>query len=75
MSARVIHRRIKMCRQERYCEVKEEGNPAYNGMSAEFTFLAQIMAEFAMLVGQLLVLAYQFMIHVPACVVHALQKC
>jgi hypothetical protein len=44
-------------------------------MSAKFTFLAQIQAEFAVLIGQLLVLAYQVMIHVPACVVHALQKC
>jgi hypothetical protein len=54
---------------------KEENNPAYNGMSAEFTFLAQIQAKLAVLIGQLPVLAYQVMIHVPACIVHVLQKC
>jgi hypothetical protein len=54
---------------------KEENNQAYNGMSAEFTFLAQIQAKFAVLIGQLPVLAYQIMIHVPVCIVHALQKC
>jgi hypothetical protein len=54
---------------------KEENNLAYNGMSAEFTFLAQIQAQFVVLIGQLPVHAYQVMIHVPACVVHALQKC
>jgi hypothetical protein len=37
---------------------KEENNPAYNGMSAEFIFLAQIQAKFAMLIRQLPVLAY-----------------
>jgi hypothetical protein len=31
-----------MCRQEELQSAKEENNPAYNGMSAEFTFLAQI---------------------------------
>jgi hypothetical protein len=40
-----------MCRQEEYCEVNEENNPAYSGMSAGFTFLGQIKAKFAMLVG------------------------
>jgi hypothetical protein len=54
---------------------KEESNPAYNGMSAEFTFLGQIQAKFAVLVGQLPMLTYQVMIHVSACIVHALQKC
>jgi hypothetical protein len=63
---------IKMCQQEEYCE---ENNPAYNGMSARFTFHAQVQVKFAMLVGQLPMLAYQVMIHVLACVVHALQKC
>jgi hypothetical protein len=54
---------------------KEENNLAYNGMSAEFTFLAQIQAKFVVLIRQLSVLAYQVMIHVPVCIVHALQKC
>jgi hypothetical protein len=40
-----------MCRQEEYCEVKEENNPAYSGMSAGFTFLGQIQAKFAVLIG------------------------
>jgi hypothetical protein len=40
-----------MCRQEEYCEVKEESNPTYSGMSAGFTFLAQIKAKLAMLIG------------------------
>jgi hypothetical protein len=64
-----------MCRQEEYCEVKEESNLAYSGMSAGFTFLGQIQAKFVVLVGQLPMLAYQIMIHVPALIVHALQKC
>jgi hypothetical protein len=64
-----------MCRQEEYCEVKEENNPAYSGMSAGFTFLGQIQAKFFVLVGQLPMLAYQVMIHVLAFIVHALQKC
>jgi hypothetical protein len=63
-----------MCRQEEYCEVKEENNPAYSGMSAGFTFLGQLQTKFAVLVGQFPVLAYQVMIHVPALIVHALQK-
>jgi hypothetical protein len=54
---------------------KEENNLAYNGMSAEFTFLAQIQVKSAVLIGQLPVLTYQVMIHVPACIVQALQKC
>jgi hypothetical protein len=66
---------INMCRQEEYHEVKEENNSAYSGMSAGFTFLGQIQAKFAVLVGQLPMLAYQVMIHVPAFIVHALQKC
>jgi hypothetical protein len=64
-----------MCRQEEYCKVKEENNLAYSGMSAGFTFLGQIQVKFAVLVGQLPMLAYQVMIHVPAFIVHALQKC
>jgi hypothetical protein len=64
-----------MYRQEEYCEVKEESNPAYGGMSAGFTFLGQVQAKFAVLIGQLPMLAYQVMIHVPALIVHALQKC
>jgi hypothetical protein len=43
-------------------------------MSAGFTFLGQIQSEFAVLIGQLSMLAYQVMIHVPAFIVHALQK-
>jgi hypothetical protein len=54
---------------------KEESNPAYNDMSAEFTFVGQIQTKFAVLVRQLPMLAYQVMIHVPACIVHAMQKC
>jgi hypothetical protein len=46
-----------MCRQEEYYEVKEENNLAYSGMSAGFTFLGQIQAKFAVLVGQLPMLA------------------
>jgi hypothetical protein len=64
-----------MYRQEEYCEVKEESNPAYSGMSAGFTFLGQVQTKFAMLIGQLPMLAYQVMIHVPALIVHVLQKC
>jgi hypothetical protein len=64
-----------MYQQEEYCEVKEETNLAYSGMSAGFTFLSQIQAKFAVLIGQLPMLAYQIMIHVPALIVHALQKC
>jgi hypothetical protein len=48
---RVMRRHIRMCRQEEYCEVKEESNPAYSSMSARFTFLCQVQAKFAMLVG------------------------
>jgi hypothetical protein len=62
-------------RQEEYCEVKEESSLAYSGMSVGFTFLGQIQAKFVVLVGQLPMLAYQIMIHVPALIVHALQKC
>jgi hypothetical protein len=40
-----------MCRQEEYYEVKEENNLTYSGMSAGFTFLGQIQAKFAVLVG------------------------
>jgi hypothetical protein len=54
---------------------REKKNQAYNGMSAKFTFLAQIQAKLAVLIGRLPVLAYQVMIHVPACIVYALQKC
>jgi hypothetical protein len=68
-------RHIRVCRQEEYCEVKEESNPAYNGVSAGFTFLCQLQMKFAVLVGQFPVLAYQVMIHVPTLIVHALQKC
>jgi hypothetical protein len=64
-----------MCRQEEYCEVREESNPTYSGMSVGFTFLGQLQTKFAVLVGQFLMLAYQVMIHVPALIVHALQKC
>jgi hypothetical protein len=39
-----------MCWQEEYFEVKEEINPTYSGMSAEFTFLAQIKAKLAVLI-------------------------
>jgi hypothetical protein len=63
-----------MCRQEEYCEVKEENNLAYSGMSVGFTFLGQLQTKFAVLVGQFPVFAYQVMIHVPALIVHALQK-
>jgi hypothetical protein len=63
-----------MCQQEEYCEVKEENNPAYSGISAGFTFLVQLQTKFAVLVGQFPVLAYQVMIHVPTLIVHALQK-
>jgi hypothetical protein len=55
--------------------VKYESNPAYSGMSARYTFLGQVKAKFAMLVGQLPMLAHEIMIHVPALIVHALQKC
>jgi hypothetical protein len=44
-------------------------------MSAEFTFLGHFQPELAMRIGQLPVLAHQVMVHVGACVVHALQKC
>jgi hypothetical protein len=64
-----------MYRQEEYCEVKEESNLAYSSMSAGFTFLGQVQMKFAMLIGQLSMLTYQVMIHVPALIVHALQKC
>jgi hypothetical protein len=40
-----------MCRQEEYCKVKDKTNPEYSGMSAGFTFLGQIKAKFAVLVG------------------------
>jgi hypothetical protein len=43
--------------QEEYCEVKQESNPAYSGMSAGFTFLGQVQAKFAVLIGQLPMLA------------------
>jgi hypothetical protein len=61
-----------MCQQEEYCEVKEESNLAYSGMSAGFTFLGQVQMKFAVLIGQLPMLAYQVMIHVPTLIVHAL---
>jgi hypothetical protein len=64
-----------MCQQEEYCEVKQESNPAYSGMSAGFTFLGQVQAKFAMLIGQLPMLAHEVMVHVPALIVHALQEC
>jgi hypothetical protein len=44
-------------------------------MSDEFTFLAQFLPELAMRVRELPVLAHQVVVHVGACVVHALQKC
>jgi hypothetical protein len=40
-----------MCQQEEYCEVKKESNSTYSGMSAGFTFLAQIKAKLAVLIG------------------------
>jgi hypothetical protein len=43
-------------------------------MSVDFTFLAQFQPELAMRIGQLPVLAHQVVVHVGACVVHALQK-
>jgi hypothetical protein len=64
-----------MCRQEEYDDVKEESNPTYSGMLARFTFLGQLQTKFAVLFGQFPVLAYQVVIHVPALIVHALQKC
>jgi hypothetical protein len=65
-----------MCRQEEYCEeVKHESSPAYSGMSVGFTFLIQIQAKLAVLIGQLPVLAHEVMVHVPALIIHALQKC
>jgi hypothetical protein len=63
-----------VCRQEEYCEIKKENNPAYSGMSAGFTFVGQLQTEFAVLVGQFPVLTYQVMVHVPALIVHTLQK-
>jgi hypothetical protein len=45
-----------------------------SGMSAKFTSLGQLQPNLAMLVGQLPMLAYQVMIQVGTCVVHALQK-
>jgi hypothetical protein len=41
---------------------------------AEFTFLGQFQPELAMRIGQLPVLAHQVMVHVGACIVHALQR-
>jgi hypothetical protein len=64
-----------MCRQEKYSEVKREKASAYNGMSAEVTFLGQFQSELAMRIGQLPVLTHQVVVHVGASVVHALQKC
>jgi hypothetical protein len=43
-------------------------------MSVEFTFLGQFQLKLAMRIGQLLVLAHQVVVHVGACVVHALQE-
>jgi hypothetical protein len=43
-------------------------------MSAEVTFLGQFKPELAVRISQLPVLAHQVMVHVGACVVHALQK-
>jgi hypothetical protein len=48
---RAMCQHIKMCRQKEYCEVEEESNLAYSGMSAGFTFLGQVQAKFAVLVG------------------------
>jgi hypothetical protein len=64
-----------VCRQEEYCEIKEESNPAYSGMSARYTFLVQVQAELAVLIGQLPMLAHEIMVHVPALIIHALQRC
>jgi hypothetical protein len=44
-------------------------------MSTEFTFLGQFQPELAMRIGQFLMLAHRVMVHVSACIVHALQKC
>jgi hypothetical protein len=54
---------------------EEENNPAYNTMSAKFTFLGQFQPVLAMRVGELPMLALQVMVHIGACIVHALQKC
>jgi hypothetical protein len=43
-------------------------------MSADFTFLRQFLLELAVRIRQLSVLAHQVVVHVGACVVHALQK-
>jgi hypothetical protein len=43
-------------------------------MSADFTFLGQFLLELAVRIRQLPVLAHQVVVHVGACVVHALQK-
>jgi hypothetical protein len=43
-------------------------------MSAQFTFLAQFKPKPAVLDGQLPMLAHKVMVHVPALIVHALQK-
>jgi hypothetical protein len=43
-------------------------------MSAKFTFLGQFQPELAMRIGQLPMLAHQVVVHVGACVIHALQS-
>jgi hypothetical protein len=43
-------------------------------MSADSTFLGQFQLELAVRIGQLPVLAHQVVVHIGACIVHALQK-
>jgi hypothetical protein len=53
---------------------KDESNPAYKDVSAVVTFLGQFKPEAAVLIGQLLVLAHEVVIHIPALIINALQK-
>jgi hypothetical protein len=53
---------------------KDESNPAYKDMSAQFTFLAQFKPKSAVLIGQFPMLTHKVVVHVPTLIIHALQK-
>jgi hypothetical protein len=53
---------------------KFKSNQAYKDVSTLITFLSQFKTDVAVLIGQLPMLTHEMMVHVPALIVHALQK-
>jgi hypothetical protein len=52
----------------------DESNPTYKDMLAQFTFLGQLNTNPVVLIGQFPMLAHKVVIHVPALIIHAMQK-